>query len=107
MLTTVGSYGMQNAFRANTKLTGSLSFPALTSIGDYGMQLAFMGCKGITGSVSFPSLTPIGSNGMQNAFRSAGITEIHFKQSLSDNSELTTTKIFGTTSGKSVIFDLP
>jgi len=43
---------------------------------------------------------------MNYAFKDTGITEVHFKSSLSGNPNLTADMIFGTTEGKSVLFDL-
>ena len=105
-LTTISLFGMSYAFYGCTSLTGSVSFPMLTTIGNHGMDYAFCGCTGLTGSVSFPSLTSIGDSGMNYAFKDTGITEVHFKSSLSGSSNLTADIIFGTTEGKSVLFDL-
>jgi hypothetical protein len=106
-LTSVGDNGLKNAFYNCTGLTGNISFPVLTTIGKGGMYGVFDGCTGLIGSVSFPSLTSVGTSAMIFAFYNTGITTVHFKSSLSSNTELTAYNIFGTTSGKSVLFDLP
>jgi hypothetical protein len=103
----IGKNAMYGAFSGCTGLTGSISFPVLTTIDNLGMYYAFHSCTGLTGSVSFPALTSVGALGMYYAFYNTGITTIHFKSSLSSNSELTKSDIFGTTSGKSILFDLP
>ena len=115
-ITKIGDYGLANAFYKCSGLTGSVSFPNLTSIGAYGLDHTFSGCKGLngvsfpaltsigeaalsdafdnctglTGSVSFPSLISVGSSGLAGAFYNCSdITEVHFKSSLSGNSQCT------------------
>ena len=89
-ITSIGSNGLRQAFNGCTGLTGSVSFPSLITIDDYGLYYAFNGCTGLTGSISFPSLTSIGSYGLQNTFNGCtGITKVHFKSSLSGNSQCT------------------
>ena len=89
-----------------TGLTGNVSFPNLTSIDYNGLRNAFSDCTGLTGSVSFPSLTSIGSNGLRYAFyKCASITEVHFKASLSGNSQCKSSYM-GCTNA-TVYFDLP
>ena len=103
-LNSIGSGGLYNAFNYCTGLK-SVSFPSLTSIGSDGLNGAFIGCTGLTGSVSFPSLTSIGSSGLYDIFFTGGdITEVHFKSSLSGNSECTASNM-GCTNA-TVYFDL-
>ena len=105
-ITSIGNFGLQNAFYECKGLTGSISFPSLTSIGDSGLRYAFFRCTGLTGSISFPKLTSIGNHGLQNAFYNCtGITEVHFRSSLSGNSECTASHM-GCTNA-TVYFDLP
>ena len=79
-LTSIGDYGLYYAFYNCNGITGSINFPALTSVGSSGLNYAFYSCNGITGSVSFPALTSVGSSGLYNAFYSCtGITSIHFR----------------------------
>ena len=91
------------------KITGIKTLPdfsPITSIGYYGLYDAFRGCKGLAGNVSFPNLTSIGSSGLYGAFRSCtGITEVHFKSSLSGNTQCTASNM-GCTNA-TVYFDLP
>ena len=88
-LTSIGDYGLYTAFYDCSGLT-DVSFPNLTSIGYYGLSNAFLFCQGLTGSVSFPSLTSIGERGLFDVFTGcSGITAVHFKSSLSGNSECT------------------
>ena len=131
-ITQIGDYGLTYAFDRCESLTGSISFPNLISIGNFGLQYAFSLCKGLTGSISFPSLTSIGIGGLSGTFRNStgltgsisfpsltsigkyglydtfgyceGITEIHFKSSLSGNSECTTSNMNCTNA--TVYFDL-
>ena len=95
-LTSIGSNGLRYAFYDCAGLTGNISFPNLTSIGSGGLQYAFDNCTGlIGGSVFFPSLTSIESGGLKNSFRYGypGVSEVHFKSSLSGNSECTASNI--------------
>ena len=87
--------------------TGALENASnITTIGDYGLYRAFSDCTGLTGSVSFPSLTSIGSNGLNYTFyKCVSITEVHFKSSLSGNSQCTSSNM-GCTNA-TVYFDLP
>ena len=104
-LTSIGNSGLYNAFHNCTRLTGSIPFPSLTSIGDYGLYDVFYNCTRLTGSISFPNLTSIGDNGLYCAFeKCTGITEVHFKSSLSGNSECTSSNM-GCTNA-TVYFDL-
>lgn len=102
-LTTVGSSGMYYCFYACTGLTGSISFPSLTSIDNEGMYDCFNSCKNLTGRVDFPSLTSVGRDGLRYCFTGTGVTEVHFKASLSGNSQCTADKL-GLTGN--VYFDL-
>ena len=105
-ITQIGDYGLVYAFNRCGRLTGSISFPSLTSIGIGGLGNAFNGCGRLTGSISFPKLTSIGNHGLQNAFYNCtGITEIHFKSSLSGNSECTASNMACTNA--TIYFDLP
>ena len=101
-LTSVGSYGMSNCFQSCTGIT-SISFPSLTSIGENGMYECFYYCTGLVGKIEFPELTSVGLNGMYNCFYRTGVTEVHFKASLSGNSECTADRL-GITGN--VYFDL-
>ena len=104
-LTSIGNSGLYNAFNNCTRLTGSIPFPSLTSISDYGLYNVFYNCTRLTGSISFPNLTSIGDNGLYCAFeKCTGITEVHFKSSLSGNSECTSSNM-GCTNA-TVYFDL-
>ena len=102
-LTSVADYGMNYGFYGCTGLTGSVSFPSLTSIESRSMMHCFMGCTGLTGSVSFPSLTSIGDYGMNNCFSNTSVTQVHFKSSLSGNTQCTASNL-GITGN--VYFDL-
>ena len=104
-LTSIGDYGLYITFYNCTRLTGSVSFPSLTSIGNFGLNAAFSGCTRLTGSISFPNLTTIGESALYLAFNNCtGITEVHFKASLSGNSQCTSSNM-GCTNA-TVYFDL-
>ena len=89
-----------------TSATGALEDAStLTQIGNYGLYNAFYNCTRLTGSISFPNLTSIGDYGLYCAFeKCTGITEVHFKSSLSGNSECTSSNM-GCTNA-TVYFDL-
>ena len=104
-VTSIGDSGLSYAFYGCTGLTGSISFPNLTSIGEGGLYDAFYFCRGLTGSISFPSLTSIGDDGLYNTFYGCtGLKEVHFKSSLSGNSQCTTSNM-GCTNA-TIYFDL-
>ena len=103
-VTSIGERGLYYAFYGCTGLT-SVSFPNLTSIGNYGLSHAFYGCTGLTGSVSFPSLTSIGDSGLYSTFSGCkGLKEVHFKSSLSGNSQCTASNMG--CSNATIYFDL-
>ena len=103
-LTSIGVHGLDGTFHGCTGLT-SVSFPNLTSIGDYGLYNTFYKCTGLTGSISFPSLTSIGSYGLRYAFHNCtGLKEVHFKSSLSGNSQCTASNMG--CSNATIYFDL-
>ena len=58
----------------------SVDLSALTSVGFYGLSNAFYNCTGLT-SVDLSALTTVSSgNGLSNAFRSCtGLTDIYFR----------------------------
>lgn len=70
-ITSVGNYGLQNAFYNCDALTGVLDLSAITSVGTYGLQSAFSSCDGIT-SANLSSLTSVGYNGLRNVFTNDG-----------------------------------
>ena len=103
-LTSIGTYGLYYAFCDCTGLT-SVSFPSLTSIGENGLYNTFFKCTGLTGSISFPNLTSIGDHGLGYAFHNCtGLKEVHFKSSLSGNSQCTASNM-GCTNA-TIYFDL-
>ena len=103
-LTSIGISGLSWAFRGCTGLT-SVSFPSLTSISGDGLYYTFYSCTGLTGSISFPNLTDIGESGLYCAFYGCtGLKEVHFKSSLSSNSQCTAS--YMGCSGVTIYFDL-
>lgn len=98
-LVTIGDEGLYNAF--NMCSITSVTFPNLESIGKYGMRYAFSDCP-LTEEIRFPKLTTIGYKGLQGAFSSIS-TNVHFKASLSGNTQCTASNL-GITGN--VYFDL-
>ena len=101
-LTNIARDGMTYCFYDCTGIT-SISFPKLASIGNYGMQYCFERCQALTGRIDFPNLTSAADYGLKGCFKNTGVTEVHFKASLSGNSECTASNL-GITGN--VYFDL-
>lgn len=102
-ITEIVNYRLYYGFNGCKNLTGNISFPSLTSIDNEGMYDCFNSCKNLTGRVDFPSLTSVGRDGLRYCFTGTGVTEVHFKASLSGNSQCTADKL-GLTGN--VYFDL-
>ena len=80
-------------------------YNSVTSIGERGLNHVFYIYKGLTGSISFPSLTSIGWRGLYDTFYGCtGLKEVHFKSSLSGNSQCTASNM-GCTNA-TIYFDL-
>ena len=104
-VTSIGVSGLAYAFYGCTGLTGSITFPNLTSIGREGLYGAFNECTNLAGPVSFPNLTSIGVSGLKEAFYNCTkLKEVHFKSSLSGNSQCTASNMG--CSNATVYFDL-
>ena len=93
---------MEYCFYDCTGIT-SMSFPNLTSVEDYGMEYCFEGCQALTGRINFPNLTSVADYGLRGCFSVTGVTEVHFKASLSGNTQCTASNL-GITGN--VYFDL-
>ena len=77
----------------------------ISEVGKSGLFYAFYGCTGLTGSITFPNLTSIGVEGLYYAFCDCtGLKEVHFKSSLSGNSQCTASNMG--CSNATVYFDL-
>lgn len=129
-ITKVGANGLKYAFFGCTNLTGVASFPALTTVEENGMAYTFYQCSGITGvsfpelvsagsmcfdlafassgvsgKIYFPKLTDIGYLSLRSMFRNCtGITEVHFKSSMSGHEQCTASNMECTNA--TVYFDL-
>lgn len=73
-LTTVGSYGLLQAFNSCTGLK-SVVLSSLQTVESNGLQSTFNSCYGLE-SIALESLKTVGSNGMQNACSNTNLTSV-------------------------------
>lgn len=82
----VGVSALEDAYKEVQTLM-EVNFPVLQAVDDYGLSQAFKDCSNLSGDIYFPRLRELGRHALYHMFEGTKVSTVHFSASMKDEWE--------------------